>query len=1205
MALPWMGKERGINAGNNEFMTNNTSNEMDPMKADLEGVMMNTQSCMDHSILAIFEDSTVASEDKIDVEEESESSLLTALTEILDSVEDDGGTLSPFDTLPDSEYLNDQKARNTLSEGRQRKPKLRSSTVAFTQRGDEEEEEEAQNTSRHHSVPQPFKAPYQKAIHCTASLQVRAERDMEIFASPSLVNLVRLMHPYCLQVHLEEDSKSWSRRAAPSKPHTSPALPSQGEILKYVKPSGDSDEEIDVDLLDDEATDSGQQNTTAEAVQLKGVLVNRDACRRQAAKEKKRVSFGPVLVTSIAQPEEEESDPNEATREEEEPTQTACLSPDDCTEATDTTPAPLTPPTCPPGGNQSKVTHYRAVPSSQGQVKPKSLSLQQYRQLRQKRQPLMEKQGNNTTKWPLLSETPKELPPFLCLQGTMKTHRDTTSHRNGGGKATGGQSSSNSVHPRRSKRSRTEPKGISPPCPVSDCTAAVENKAVNSDPPNPVLLPMPATRPAVSRADCSRLPSTTVTPHVLPGTGFLHEIRKQLAKMEQYSTETTTKLAPPNQNPNSELLQKTEVDVTQQRAVLRPLQCPTTHTMLTSETKKPLSTECIHRPINESLPKTPESLNPGATMEAKPPASLRSCARPSAPANVLRPVVEEKEATGTALSFTCPEEPPHAPAPPSCGVFAPLGDSGIEATDLTSLLEQFEETQGSTVGKCRDDLPPFLIGGIHNSNLQVLGLLQCEPAGPEAGARLPLSPNAHALTDLNFDAPQTTNPHIPSDGFPLALSTDIVPNTQDPSLAKQQWKHPLLSTHRRQPVKPKAPGSRSIQIIDPQPLPYKKTQTPIPSKPAGTQASQMHPSSSHVSSDHDYCAPQDVPVSTTGCNQRDTSTPPMVTSNPRTSCQADGPLKRADASENQRAVSDTKLPTDPAPTLSGGAELDHCPATTAVEDRMKQCIFATPPPSPPRRGREKETARRYRKSRRSDSGSNSPSSSSSSSSCSSSSCSSGSPSPKRKRFCPQRSESSSCSSSSSGSRSPPRRYHFTYSRSRSSGSRSKSWSQSGSRSRSRSPRNHRKRWRGEVRSKESRRHQRRQEMRIHKLKAIDERRVVYVGRIRRTMTHDELRERFSLIGEVESVSLHFRDRSDSYGFVTFHHMEDAFAAIENGSKLRRPDELPFDICFGGRRQFCKSDYADLDSTKDEEAHGKFEDLDFDSLLKQAQKGAKS
>lgn len=43
-------------------------------------------------------------------------------------------------------------------------------------------------------------------------------------------------------------------------------------------------------------------------------------------------------------------------------------------------------------------------------------------------------------------------------------------------------------------------------------------------------------------------------------------------------------------------------------------------------------------------------------------------------------------------------------------------------------------------------------------------------------------------------------------------------------------------------------------------------------------------------------------------------------------------------------------------------------------------------------------------------------------------------------------------------------------------------------------------------------------------------------------------------------------------------MEDAFAAIDNGGKLRKPDELPFDICFGGRRQFCNSDYSDLGET---------------------------
>lgn len=44
---------------------------------------------------------------KSGVDEESEATLLTALTEILDSVDDEN--LSPFDTLPDMELLQGQK----------------------------------------------------------------------------------------------------------------------------------------------------------------------------------------------------------------------------------------------------------------------------------------------------------------------------------------------------------------------------------------------------------------------------------------------------------------------------------------------------------------------------------------------------------------------------------------------------------------------------------------------------------------------------------------------------------------------------------------------------------------------------------------------------------------------------------------------------------------------------------------------------------------------------------------------------------------------------------------------------------------------------------------------------------------------------------------------------------------------------------------
>lgn len=133
------------------------------------------------------------------------------------------------------------------------------------------------------------------------------------------------------------------------------------------------------------------------------------------------------------------------------------------------------------------------------------------------------------------------------------------------------------------------------------------------------------------------------------------------------------------------------------------------------------------------------------------------------------------------------------------------------------------------------------------------------------------------------------------------------------------------------------------------------------------------------------------------------------------------------------------------------------------------------------------------------------------------------------------------------------------------------------------------------------------ELRRLKEKAIEERRVVYVGRICSTMTQKELKERFSYFGEIEECTLHFRDRGDNYGFVTYYNTNDAFMAIENGSKLRKPDELPFDLCFGGRRQFCQSNYADLDSNKDYEplpTRSKYHALDFDTLLKQAQQNLK-
>ncbi|XP_078499725.1 peroxisome proliferator-activated receptor gamma coactivator-related protein 1 isoform X2 [Lissotriton helveticus] len=223
-------------------------------------------------------------------------------------------------------------------------------------------------------------------------------------------------------------------------------------------------------------------------------------------------------------------------------------------------------------------------------------------------------------------------------------------------------------------------------------------------------------------------------------------------------------------------------------------------------------------------------------------------------------------------------------------------------------------------------------------------------------------------------------------------------------------------------------------------------------------------------------------------------------------------------------------------------------------------------------------------------------SSSVSSSSSSRSRSRSAPPKKRRRYNSRNSHKSRSSSRSScGSCGRSRGRSSSASTTYSSRSYSTSYSRSRSRSRSRSP--YSRRYEYYDRANYRKRRVPQQE------RAIEERRVVYIGKIPGVMTRAELKHRFSVFGTIEECNIHFRDHGDNYGFVTYRYTEDAFTAIENGHKLRRPDELPFDLCFGGRRQFCKSNYADLDSNRGEydPVKNKFESLDFDTLLKQAQK----
>ena len=49
-------------------------------------------------------------------------------------------------------------------------------------------------------------------------------------------------------------------------------------------------------------------------------------------------------------------------------------------------------------------------------------------------------------------------------------------------------------------------------------------------------------------------------------------------------------------------------------------------------------------------------------------------------------------------------------------------------------------------------------------------------------------------------------------------------------------------------------------------------------------------------------------------------------------------------------------------------------------------------------------------------------------------------------------------------------------------------------------------------------------MQRRKQRQVEERRVVYVGRITEGITRADLRKRFETFGPIEEISVHFRDR---------------------------------------------------------------------------------
>jgi len=119
------------------------------------------------------------------------------------------------------------------------------------------------------------------------------------------------------------------------------------------------------------------------------------------------------------------------------------------------------------------------------------------------------------------------------------------------------------------------------------------------------------------------------------------------------------------------------------------------------------------------------------------------------------------------------------------------------------------------------------------------------------------------------------------------------------------------------------------------------------------------------------------------------------------------------------------------------------------------------------------------------------------------------------------------------------------------------------------------------------------EHRVH----VEERKIVYVGKIDEGTLKSDLRTRFETLGPIVDISVHFRERGDNYGFLTFQNQVDANNAIERGNDDKN---LPkYDLCFGGRRTFCRENYYDMDDVEVDEAGGGSEE--FDELLRRARK----
>lgn len=287
-----------------------------------------------------------------------------------------------------------------------------------------------------------------------------------------LLDLVRHMHPYCLRTHVEKDIRN-----------TDVNVSSEEEEEVFVDVEGYEEQEENITGLsgkDSDLNSVSEENIVTPLHRDVNKMPQRSALVKKSdtSRTKKRVSFAVhlTLVYEIPRGESDCDSPGSSALEDgvDEHCSLGC---DDSETLS------------------SKSEQTCDITSPQ---KPKALSLQQYRLLRQTKQlPLDEKRMDHRTKWPSLPDVPRELLPILP-QVNLKTPPDENIQTDAVRRE---RSSSRSNEVRRSScRNASKVK-----------SAGKRSANISVDPPNPTIVTL---KPTQHAAESTTAPSQVQTQQV-------------------------------------------------------------------------------------------------------------------------------------------------------------------------------------------------------------------------------------------------------------------------------------------------------------------------------------------------------------------------------------------------------------------------------------------------------------------------------------------------------------------------------------------------------------------------------------------------------------------------------------------------------------------------------------------------------------------